>query len=198
MVINYLTTREAAAVLGMSVRTVQQWVEKGLLEGWKTEGGHRRISRESVTAVLRNMEREAEALQRDAALSVLIVEDDANLLKLYRLQLRNWPFDVKISTAPNGYEAMVLMGEVRPDLLICDLRLPGINGFQIVRALCDMERFKKLSIVVISGLPAAEIRAHGGLPERVSIMAKPIDFGQLQVIAKQRWDEKTADLLKTN
>lgn len=190
MAINYMTTREAAAVLGTSVRTIQQWVEKGLLEGWKTEGGHRRIASASVTAALRARDMAEEASQMDAALSVLIVEDDASLLKLYRLQLRSWPFETRIYSAPNGYEALVLMGEVRPDLLVCDLRLPGVNGFQVVRALCEMERFKKLVIVVISGLPEAEIKAHGGLPDRVCIMGKPINFGRLQEIARERWGAK--------
>ncbi|MBY0521377.1 MAG: helix-turn-helix domain-containing protein, partial [Sphingomonas sp.] len=41
----YCTTRDAAKILGVSVRSVQVWVEKGLLRAWKTEGGHRRVDR---------------------------------------------------------------------------------------------------------------------------------------------------------
>ena len=190
MAVNYLTTREAASLLGTSVRTVQQWVEKGMLEGWKTDGGHRRISRASVAAILKTHEKDLQVEKWANALSVLIVEDDASLLKLYRMQLRNWPFEVKVYTAPNGYEALVLVGEVNPDMLICDLRLPGVNGFQIVRALCDIPRFNHMGIVVVSGLPGPEINAHGGLPERVVIMGKPIDFARLQTIAEKLW---TAD-----
>ena len=44
----YCTTREAAELLGVSLTTAQLWVESGLLEAWKTEGGHRRIHRTSV------------------------------------------------------------------------------------------------------------------------------------------------------
>lgn len=187
MAINYLTTREAAALLGTSVRTIQQWVEKGQLEGWKTEGGHRRIARSSVMRALKANDMQAKAEQLAASLSVLIVEDDANLLKLYRTQMRVWPFDVKVYSAPNGYEALVMVGEVHPQLLVCDLRLPGVNGFQIVRALCDMTKFKEMGIVVVSGLPEPEINAHGGLPPRVEIMGKPIDFKRLQTIANEAW-----------
>ena len=50
---NYLTTRNAAKLLGISVRTAQQWVERGKLEGWKTDGGHRRISHTSVLVALK-------------------------------------------------------------------------------------------------------------------------------------------------
>jgi CheY-like chemotaxis protein len=75
-----------------------------------------------------------------------------------------------------------MLGEVKPDLLICDLRLPGVNGFQIVRAVSDMQKLRALDIVVISGLPVPEINAHGGLPERVHMMGKPIDFEKLKNI----------------
>jgi hypothetical protein len=55
-----------------------------------------------------------------------------------------------------------------------------------------MSRFKKMTIVVISGLPVAEINAHGGLPEGVEIFAKPVDFARLQSIAQQVWLAQSA------
>lgn len=47
------STREASEILGVSLRTVQLWVDSGVLEAWKTAGGHRRVSRASVEALLR-------------------------------------------------------------------------------------------------------------------------------------------------
>lgn len=179
---NFFTTREAATQLGISVRTAQQWLEKGYLQGWKTGGGHRRITQESVRQ-MRGMQFRTGPRESAVALPILIIEDDVNLLKLYRLQIARWPFDFSIYTAPNGYEGLVMVGEVAPCLLICDLRLPGVNGFQIVRSLCEIERYKEMVVVVVSGLPPEEIKAHGGIPDRVELMGKPIDFKRLQEIA---------------
>lgn len=179
---NYLTSRDAARMLGVSVPTIQQWVERGLLTAWKTEGGHRRITHDSVSKVLRQRLDDAQQGQRADEFPVLVVEDDATLLQLYRHHIARWPFKATVFSAPNGYEALVLMGEVKPALLICDLRLPGVNGFQIVRALCAMPRFRDVAIVVISGLPGIEIEAHGGLPSRVAILGKPVDFERLAEI----------------
>jgi excisionase family DNA binding protein len=170
MVENYCTTREAAQLLGISLRTAQQWLEKGQLEGWKTNGGHRRIMRSSVLRILEGHDRGTRKVQQPYSLRVLVVEDDAALLRLYRIQIARWPFDVTLYTAPNGYEGLVMLGEVAPNLLISDLRLPGINGFQIVRSLCAMARYQELAIVVVSGLPQREIDAHGGVPTRVETM----------------------------
>ena len=189
---NYFTTRKAASLLGVSLRTAQQWLEKGYLEGWKTNGGHRRITHQSVTRVMNERAQVARSIQPSNALPLLIIEDNLTLLKLYRHQIAQWPFEVTVYTTPNGYEGLVMVGEMSPRLLICDLRLPGANGFQIVRSLCEMSRFKKMTIVVISGLPVAEINAHGGLPEGVEIFAKPVDFARLQSIAQQVWLAQSA------
>jgi excisionase family DNA binding protein len=176
---NYYTSREAAKLLGVSQRTAQLWLEKGLLAGWKTSGGHRRITQASV---LQSLLESTNKRAKPYAIPLLIIEDDAALLKLYRLKMSSWPFDISIHSAPNGYEGLVMVGEVSPRLLICDLRLPGVNGFQIVRSLRNMDRYKDLAIVVVSGLPPDEISAHGGLPPGVEMMGKPIDFLRLQAI----------------
>jgi excisionase family DNA binding protein len=189
---NYYTTRDAAKLLGICLRTAQQWVETGRLKGWKTEGGHRRIDRSSVHQLLKTRSPEG-GHGPESALPILIIEDDASLLKLYRLQIARWPMKVAIYSAPNGYEGLVMVGEVSPCLLICDIRLPGINGFQVVRSLCEMERHKAMAIVVVTGLPPEEIKAHGGLPERVELMGKPVDFPRLREIATRRFAALSAN-----
>lgn len=181
---NCYTTRDVARLLGISVRTAQQWVEKGVLDGWKTDGGHRRISIKSVEKVQGIRARLHPAKVLEPALRVLVVEDNASLLKLYRTTLKTWPFPVEIFTAPNGFEALVMIGEVSPQLLICDLRLPGVNGFQIVRAIRDIPRYKSLAIVVVSGLSPDEVLAHGGLPPKIELFGKPVDFTKLLSIAR--------------
>lgn len=185
---NYLTTRQAARLLGISVRTVQLWVDTGKLTGWVTQGGHRRLSHTSVLEYLAQREASQSETDKSYRLPLLIVEDDLAIIKLYQTHVKTWPFGVQTFVTPNGYEALVLVGEVNPAMLICDLRLPGINGFQIVRALANMDRFSKLHMVVVSGLPAYEIEAHGGLPPGVEIMSKPIDFKRLQAIAQKQWE----------
>ena len=184
---NYLTTKKAATLLQVSVRTAQQWVERGILEGWKTKGGHRRITHQSVLRVIDQRDKAARAKLQPGPLSLLIIEDDPSLLKLYRLQIARWPFEVTVYTAPNGYEGLIMVGEVLPSMLVCDLRVPGVNGFQIIRSLAGMPRFHKLKTVVVSGLPEPEIAALGGLPDDIVFLSKPIDFVRLQAIAHQAW-----------
>ena len=62
---------------------------------------------------------------------------------------------------------------------------------QIVRSLRNMERYNEMAIVVVSGLPLAEIDAHGGLPPGVEIMGKPIDFVRINTIASELWQRQS-------
>ncbi len=185
----YCTTREAAQLLGISLRTAQLWVENGQLEAWKTEGGHRRISRASVVRLLEGgSPADARAADTTAMhqppdrLKVLVVEDDNILLKLYKSVLTSWKLPLDIVTANNGIEGLILIGRDAPDMMITDLSMPGMDGFQLIRALAASTLRAGMEIVVVSGLDAAEIDAKGGLPQDVRLFPKPVPFVELHAI----------------
>ena len=185
----YCTTRDAAEMLGVSLRTAQLWVDSGILEAWKTDGGHRRIKVDSVQRLLREQkptEQSADASGDSAALTrlkVLVVEDDNVLLKLYRLRIAAWQLPVDVTTASNGYEALVLIGREQPDLMIADLNMPGLDGFQMVRTLVTSSFREGMQIVVVTGLDAVDVAFRGGLPEGVRLFSKPVPFAELREIA---------------
>ncbi len=83
----YCTTREAAGTLGVSVRTVQLWAERGMLEAWKTEGGHRRIG---IDSLHRFMAGEVRRPRTAEPFKIVVADDDPTLLKLYQLRMRGW------------------------------------------------------------------------------------------------------------
>lgn len=168
------TTREAAALLGISLRTAQLWVEDGSLQAWKTPGGHRRILRTSVDALLRQR---PGAEPGSSLFDILVVEDDPILLKLYEKRLAT-P-DSRVRLAADGYSGLVRMGEARPRLLITDLMMPGVDGFQMLRILDRNGTLADTEVIVVSSLSPEEIRARGGLPERVTVFPKPLDISRL-------------------
>ncbi len=179
-------------MLGVSVGTVQLWVESGLLQAWKTAGGHRRVIRESVDRLLHKSPADANGTARtevippaaDAQkLRILVVEDDASLLRLYQVRLSAWPLAPEVQVSDNAFSALLSMGRKCPDLLITDLHMPGIDGFVMLRSLQKVPEAQDMQIVVVSGLDAAEIAARGGLPANVQVLQKPIPFDRLQQIA---------------
>ena len=197
----FCTTREAAALLGVSLSTAQLWAESGLLEAWKTGGGHRRISRQSIERLLANpagrdvpaevvpTRRATDVAQGSATppapFNILVVEDDPTLRRLYELKLRDWPIQPEIRTAGDGYEALICMGNTKPDLLIADLQMPGMDGFRMLHTISNAPELAGMAIVVVSGLDAEEVVLGGGVPDGIPVLPKPVPFDQLLAIAEQ-------------
>jgi DNA-binding response OmpR family regulator len=115
-------------------------------------------------------------------LKVLVVEDDNTLLKLYRIHMTSWSMPIEVITAANGYDALVLIGREQPDLMIADLNMPGLDGFQMVHSLSSSSFREGMEIVVVTGLDAADVAARGGLPEGVRLFPKPVPFAELRAI----------------
>jgi CheY-like chemotaxis protein len=115
----------------------------------------------------------------------MIVEDDKRVRRLYELTMSHWGLPLQITMARDGFEALLRIGQRRPDVLIADLNMPGMDGFRLISALRESDLYKGLQIVVVSGLTPAQIRA-GGLPKDVPVLAKPIPFNSLRnIIEKQ-------------
>jgi excisionase family DNA binding protein len=186
-----LSTREAAERLGVALRTVQLWVEGGVLPAWKTAGGHRRISRAAVEKLIaeRNNALQGDSTASDSAerlLRVLVVEDDPDLLKVFCMVIEGWDLPIALSTATNGFEALLRIGDECPDLLLTDLNMPGMDGFRMIGALKAQQQGREhLRIVVITALGPAEIAHRGGLPEGVRVFTKPVPFDELEALARE-------------
>jgi excisionase family DNA binding protein len=130
-----LLDAEAADRLGVSLRTVQLWSEAGLLRAWKTPGGHRRILTASIDELLKRRTGVGARRAPGGSFQVLVVEDEPDFRQLFELHLRSWGLPIHLTSAPSGFEALLQIGASRPDLLITDLRMPGIDGFEMLRAL---------------------------------------------------------------
>lgn len=177
----FCSTREAAKLLNVSLKTAQAWVETGVLHAWKTPGGHRRITRESVNALLA---KRAPPIDRSPAVTnslvMVVVDDDPAMRRLYELNIGYWQLPLQLVTASNGIEGLLRIGELAPRVLVTDLKMPDMDGFKMLRALRAMPYYKTLHIFVVSGLSTAEIKDRGGLPDDVEFLAKPLDFKHLQ------------------
>jgi len=178
----YYSTREAAKLLGVSLTTAQTMVEKGELSAWKTSGGHRRISVEAVEKALHQRRHGANHGTRTASkrYSILIAEDDPTLCKLYEKTIGTWQMPIDVKVVSNGIEATFLLERLRPDLLILDLKMPRMDGFQLLKIIRSFPEYDAMDIVVVSGMDNAEIARHGGLARGVTEFPKPVPWPQLR------------------
>jgi excisionase family DNA binding protein len=188
---SFCTTREAAEMLGISLRTAQLWSESGLLEAWKTTGGHRRISRQSIERLLSGRASDLPTRADPGAdvgaeaFSVMVVEDDPDLRRLYEIKLRVWPMK---PNGAHGRRRLRSPGAARPqapDMLIADLQMPGLDGFRMLRTIQGAPELAGMKIVVVSGLDPEDIEQRGSVPAGIPILPKPVPFDRLATLAGQ-------------
>lgn len=174
---NYCGTTYAARLLGLSVGTIQSLVEKNELQAWKTQGGHRRISMPSIREYQRkhNMPL-TNALTNHQQLRVLVVDDDPVAREIFSGFSSRTEIPLDCTIMSSGLEALIDIASIQPDVLIADLNMPGVDGFELLRTLRKSSQFSKVSCLAVSALTQAEIEARGGLPEGVLFMPKPLSM----------------------
>jgi excisionase family DNA binding protein len=186
-IMSELTTRQAAKLLNVSVRTVQLWVESGVLQAWKTAGGHRRISVGSIQQLLDEKQEKQTPIRRPNAkgpVTVLIVDDDKDTILLYKMLINNWFPSLRVETAEDGIDALVKIGQCKPAVLITDLMMPNLDGFGIIERLRNDSKYDYLTPIVVTGVGAAAVAA-SNLPHNVDVLHKPIPVEELKELVLQ-------------
>ena len=174
----FYSTIEASKLLGVSVRTVQLWVESGSLDAWKTAGGHRRIVAKSVNDYIND--NQATPSAGSQRMRVLVVEDNATVSKFYEAAIHSWGHSIDVVTKKDGFESLLEIGRQVPDLLISDIYMPGMDGLQMIRSLYKSELLSAEKIIIISGLSEESITERGGIPLGIDFFIKPVDVMQLK------------------
>ncbi len=178
----HYSTLEVARLLGMAVRSVQMMVDRGELDAWKTPGGHRRISRESVhrwrEARRAGSPRPGPAVSPVLARSsggqrVLLIEDSKHFQNLVTLLLRHGFPGAELHVADDGIAGLAMVGQLQPDVLIVDILLPGIDGAALITSLRSHPQFSKIKLIVVTSLDEAQRAPYAFALQGVPVVHKP-------------------------
>jgi len=86
---------------------------------------------------------------------ILIVEDDETLSKMYKKKLELEGFEV--ATAFSGGEGLVAVEREKPDLVLLDIMMPAVDGFEVIKKLRADEASKNIPIVILTNLGTSDI-----------------------------------------
>lgn len=187
----YFTTFQVARHLGVSPPTVVNWVNGGLLTAHRTPGGHRRIAREDIVAFARSHDyplsgdlAEATPALPRAGRKVLIVDDEPDFCAMVRdyLQLRGG-FEVEV--ADSGFSAGLTVARFRPGIILMDILMPDMDGFDVVRMLRKDPEMRDIPVVACTAYRDPQIEDRVKREGFNGFLLKPIKLDQLLVMLQE-------------
>lgn len=111
---------------------------------------------------------------------ILVVDDEARLLRAVAVTLREEGYDV--TTARSGVEALLRINEAIPDLIISDIRMPGMDGHQLARAVRSSDRTALIPIIFLTAKDERRDRIAGIRSGVDAYLTKPFDPEELIAI----------------
>ena len=176
----FLTTGEVARACQVTIPTVKRWIRDGHLSAFQTAGGHYRVTEDEFRRfqAAHHIPGVEPAATAEGPPKILIVDDDAALLDTLWEALT---FDqrYKVELAQDGYEGLIKVGSARPDLLVLDLRMPGLDGFQVCRRVKADPATRATRILAITGHAVAGTREQVLAAGADGFLEKPLGLDEL-------------------
>jgi len=146
-----LTVYEASKYCSVSPKTIANWIDEGHIKAFRTVGGHRRIKKEDLDAFLRRQGMPIPVeLEEEDRKRILVIDDDKLIVETIVRSLEEEPHNYEIISASDGFEAGLQVSHFKPDLLILDIMMPDIDGYQVCRKVKQDPSTCHMKIIVLS------------------------------------------------
>jgi two-component system CheB/CheR fusion protein len=132
-------------------------------------------------AKIRNTQRRLAPVETAAALPAkqcLIIEDDEETRRTLRDLMES--LECTVVTAASGAEGVQAAAAQRPDVVLCDLAMPDMDGFGFLSAWKGHPEFRIIPVIAVSGLPPSEARARARQAGFAAHLTKPVELATLE------------------
>jgi len=141
----------------VSPATVRQWAASGKLEALTTPGGHRRfrmteiISFAEKRGLILNTEEETKK-----SVAILIVDDDIQFAIFLKEFIASFNDTIKVKIAEDGFEAGKLVHTFFPDMILMDLMMPTMDGFETCKSIKSNPKTENIRVIAMTGFGSEE------------------------------------------
>jgi excisionase family DNA binding protein len=156
--LEYLSTRQSAKVLQVSLGTVQKMVELGELIAWKTRGGHRRILASSLDQQLQRRKRAMRQKTTQQCIAMGIFRRIENSHELME-SIQFWQLKVEMEIAVDTLEGLMTAVSIAPDVIFLDALIPPVEQVHLIHYLSKNKDTQRIPILVDEGF----IKLHPGV-----------------------------------
>jgi len=149
-----LSTYQIADLCRVHHTTVINWINEGMLSGYTTPGGHRRVLEDELHDFMVRYKIPLPEILKKEEGRILIVDDDIEFLEELREALSGNGY--MIDCALNGFEAGRKIYQKKPDMILLDFKMPGIDGFQVCHILKNDKEMRDVPVVAITSMTSEE------------------------------------------
>jgi CheY-like chemotaxis protein len=174
-----LSTFAVAEMLHVDPGSVANWIDQDLLKAHRTPGGHRRVATEDLLRFLREHRMPIPAELDAPPIRVLVVDDEPAVAQLVARAVRSAHNDFEVVEANDGFRAGTVVATLRPDVVILDLRMPGMDGFEVCKLIKSQEQTKHAEIIAMTAYPSPENESRILECGAKVCLSKPLDFDRL-------------------
>ena len=155
---SFLTTFEISEICEVNPTTVQNWVRENKLRAFVTPGGHRRVRREDLIVFMKKFGMPLPRGLENEHRLVLVVDDEQDICNLLVSLIESSGENLEVAAVHSGVEALLFIGERKPDLVILDIMIPGMNGIDVCQKLRSNPSTENIKVVAITGSHNPEIK----------------------------------------
>jgi excisionase family DNA binding protein len=180
-----LTTGDVARYCQVSPVTVFRWIKDGKLKAYTTPGGHHRVRQSDFRTFLisSGMPIDEGFFSGRTHKHILIVDDEPDVIEIVSRALKEGPYELE--TATDGFEAGMKLSDFKPDLLILDLMMPRVNGFEVCELVRSNSTHHQVKILIVTGYANEENIARALEAGADDYLAKPLNIHELQQKVKE-------------
>jgi excisionase family DNA binding protein len=181
-----LTVSQAGRYCKVSPKTIINWIDAGYIKAYKTVGGHRRIKKEDLDDFMRKngipIPVEPKGEQRK---KILVVDDDKIIVETIVQALEEDESGYETISASDGFEAGLQVSHFKPDLVILDIMMPDINGYEVCQKIKCNPLTKDTKVIVLSAYLDEEAFQQMKVYGADACFSKPLPLEQLKVEVAQ-------------
>ncbi len=146
-----LSVGQVAEICRVSKKTVLNWIYDGGLKAFTTYGGHYRVWPANIKKFLdtTGMDIPFDFVD-ERTTNILIIDDDVDYTKMLASAIKTELPTVEINSTDDGYEGLLMIGEIKPQLVILDLRMPKVDGLQVLELLKSRKTDHVMKVLVVS------------------------------------------------
>ena len=120
--------------------------------------------------------------------TVLVVDDSPTIRKVVELTLKRE--QIRVLGAADGLAALAMIADEKPDLVLLDIMLPRMDGYQICQIIRRNKEYKKLPVIMLSGKDGLFDRVRGRIAGSTEYVTKPFDPADLVRVVRKHLDRK--------